>query len=463
MKKIRLICLLLLIVSLCTSFVIPNYVQAEEISDLFDGCSSLDARSSLAGGQPLTQDVQAAIFYELNSGTMVYSHNPDALLDPSGMNKIMTAMLAIELGDPESTVIVSNTALSSVSADALKIGLVNGEQMQLRDLLYCMMVGSANDAAAVIAEYIAGSQGAFVELMNNKAKELGCTNTLFMNPSGLSNQNQHTTARDLAKITSAALELEEFKTYFAAANYIVPTTNKSPERELNTTNYLMNGDKVKTFVDERVTGGKTGAFSATDRSLICTAESGDARYLSVIMSANGERSETGVSYCNFKETADLLNHVFDHYALRRLLTTEQVLDQFEVIDGENDVAVAPAADLYSVMPNDMNTTDLTYRCIKTDRGIVAPLRQGDVVGSVQVWYGSLCVSQSELIAMHNVERPGTHNIVVETGAAAGTERVLKNTLLIIGIVVLVPGLIIGVVIFIRKRSKKMPKKKKGRG
>ena len=136
-----------------------------------------------------------------------------------------------------------------------------------------MMVGSANDAAAVIAEHIGTSQGAFVGLMNQRAKELGCENTQFMNANGLSHEEQYTTARDLAKITEAALHNEIFVELFSAIKYTVPATNKSEARELVTTNHLMSTETVRNQFDERVTGGKTGALNTTDRSLICTAES----------------------------------------------------------------------------------------------------------------------------------------------------------------------------------------------
>ncbi len=464
MKKIQRICWLLVALCLCLSCSFPAAAQPEQSMDTFEGCSTLDAQACLAGDQQLLDTASAVMLYELGSGTLVYSWNPDLLVDPSGMNKIMTALLAVEQGDPDSTVIVSNAALSSLEPGALTAGLASGEEIKLRDLLYCMMVGSANDAAAVIAEYIAGGQAAFVEMMNQKAQELGCSNTMFMNPSGLSHENQYTTARDLAKITAAALELEEFREYFCAASYTVPATNKSQERNLVTTNFMMSKETVSNFLDERVTGGKTGAFTTTDRSLICTAESGDVQYLSVVMSAQGTKGGTLSLYANFKETGVLLNYGFDNYSLRRLLTTDQVLARFEVIDGENDVAVASASAVHVMMPKEMNASDLTYRCIKTDSGVSAPISTGQCVGTVQVWYGSLCVSQSDLVAMHSVEQPGVHNISLPTTAGSDTDGTLKNTVLVVLIVLLVLALLLGGFVLIRstlrgKTVKKGTKKK----
>jgi D-alanyl-D-alanine carboxypeptidase (penicillin-binding protein 5/6) len=220
------------------------------------------------------------------------------------MNKIMTALLAIELGNPETVVTVTRKALNSVEIGAMSAGLKVDEQITLRDLLYCMMVGSANDAAAVIAEHISGDQDQFVALMDQRAAELGCTGTRFMNANGLSHEQQYTTARDLAKITKAALEQELFVELFTAVNHTVPATNKSEARELKTTNYMMSKESVKTEFDKRVTGGKTGALTTTDRSLICTAEQGDSRYLSVVMSAKGTVSGHAVTkFGNFADNS----------------------------------------------------------------------------------------------------------------------------------------------------------------
>lgn len=451
MGKIRKVILPFLISFLCifsslSCFALPGYAVEQ-----FESCATLDAGSSVAGNQQLLDTAHAAILYELGSDTMVYAWNPDQMLDPSGMNKIMTALLALEHGNLNDCVTVSNVALSSVEIGALTVGLVSGEEMTLQDLLYCMMVGSANDAAAVIAEHIAGGQAAFVEMMNKKAQELGCNNTVFMNPSGLSHESQHTTARDLAKITAAALEHETFQEFFCAAEYRVAATNKSQERHLVSTNYMISSETVKNFLDERVTGGKTGAFSTTDRSLICTAESGDARYLSVVMSAQGSKETTLSPYANFRETGALLDYGFNNYSLRRLLTKDQVLDRFDVIDGENDVAVSSASEVYMMMPNDMDEAEISYRCIKNGSGISAPVTVGQSVGAVQVWYGAMCVTQGDLIAMHGVNRPETNNLPINTEFVAKTNGDRGNAVLIAAITILVLILVAGCVLVIRRR------------
>ena len=134
---------------------------------------------------------------------------------------------------------VTSSALNSIAIGSVSAGLKRGEQLTLRDLMYCMMVASANDACAVIAEHVGGNQENFIQMMNEKAADLGCTGTHFSNVTGLHDENTYTTIRDICKIIDAGMENEEFKTMFQTANYTVPATEKSEVRELVTTNNMM--------------------------------------------------------------------------------------------------------------------------------------------------------------------------------------------------------------------------------
>ena len=403
MKKIRSFCLLLVFVLLWNC----SYVSAVTATD---SCMTLDAQSALAGNNQLLPTAQAVILYAPDSETMVYSWNPDVPLDPSGMNKIMTALLALEMGDPEAYVTVSSTALNSVEVGAMSAGLKAGEILTLRDLLFLMMVGSANDAAAVVAEHISGSQGAFVALMNQRSIELGCTNTNFANPTGLSAEGQYSTARDLAKITATALKLDAFVELFSSVEYTVLPTENTKERKVVTTNYMMSDASVRDQLDNRITGGKTGALSTTDRSLIATAEKDGQRYLSVVMGAKGTMTSDGSAvrtFGNFSETKLLLDHAFSQYSLHQLLSANKVLAQFQVHGGENDLAASSRQAVSALMPNDMKAELITYRCVEISEGLSAPVLKDDIVGTVELWYGNICVAQSELVALHDVRAEGT--------------------------------------------------------
>lgn len=459
MKILRRICLLLLVMVMLLS--VAGHALAVDIStQSVSGSVGLDAQKPLGGSEKLLDTAKAAILYELTSNTMVYAWNPDESIDPSGMNKILTAMLALEKGNPEDLVTVSRTVVQSAAlVGSVSAGLKYGEQIKLKDLLFCMMVGSANDAAVVIAEHIAGTEEYFVELMNQRLTELGCENTHFVNASGLPQQGQYTTARDLAKITVAALENELFTQMFNAINYTVPATNKVKERTIKTTNYLTSKETVKTQYDSRVTGGKTGALSTTDRSLICTAEHSGKRYLVVLMSAKGTVTADGLSvktFGSFEETRLLLDFGFKEFSFRQVLQSGQVLQQYSVSGGENKVFAGSAVDLFSTLPVTVQPEDVTIRCVLQEGELSAPLAQGQIIGVAQVWYKEICVGTTELIALHPVRQDDGHIETLVPSAVPAEEQTLRNWLIIGALVlvglVFVCGIVIVVIVLLRKRQ-----------
>lgn len=437
MKKLCSLCLLLIVVMLWNCCVVSAVPASES-------CMTLDAKEALAGKNQLLPTAKSVVLYAPDSDTMVYSWNADEPLDPSGMNKIMTALIALEEGDPEAVVSVTAGALSSVESGAMAAGLKAGESMTLRDLLYLMMVGSANDAAAVIAEHIAGSQTPFVSMMNERARELGCTNTVFLNPTGLSVDGQFTTARDLAKITARALKLPAFVEMFSAIEYTVPASGTSPERKAVTTNYMMSDASIQNQLDSRVTGGKTGALSSTDRSLISTAEKDGQKYLAVVMSAKGTMTSSGSAiriYGNFKETKLLLDHAFSQYEMRQLLSADKVMALFPVSGGENDLAVSSRVDVSALMPADMKSERVSCRCEQSPGMLFAPVQKGDIVGTVQLWYDNMCVAQGDLIAMHSVKGIGTSAVALQP--EANVDSGAFKTVVTVCLVVIVIAVLLG--------------------
>ena len=156
---------------------------------------------------------QSAIVIDARRGTAVFEKNADTAMFPASTTKILTVMIALERSNPEDMVTVSQNVLS-LPEDGSMIGLVPGEQLKMEDLLKATMVASGNDGALVIAEHIAGSQEAFAQLMNEKARELGANNSHFANPHGYHDDNHYSTARDIALITRAALQTEGFREIF---------------------------------------------------------------------------------------------------------------------------------------------------------------------------------------------------------------------------------------------------------
>ena len=450
MKKIRRFFLLFAAGCLLLSLAAPAYAEEAPQSkpQITSGCVTLDGRQPLGGSEQMLETAKAALLYELDSSTLIYAWNPDLPVDPSGMNKLMTALVALENSDPDVVVVVTRSALNSVAIGSVSAGLKAGEEITMKDLLYCMMVGSANDAAAVIAEHVAFSQEQFVAMMNERAAELGCQNTNFLNPTGLTQEGQYTTARDLAKITEAALQNELFAQMFCAEKYTVPATNKSKERSILTTNHLISKETVKTQFDNRVTGGKTGALTTTDRSLISTAENGGKRFLTVVMNAQGTVTADGLSvktFGSFEETRALLDYGFRQYSFMQVLQSGQVLDQFEVAGGENAVACGPVEDLLATLPDTAVSEEVTYRCTLNSQ-LSAPISKGQVLGSAEVWFQDLCVGRTDLVALHDVKPEDEGMVSLTPNAQRPVDHTLRNWLIFGSLAVLAVAFVAAIVL-----------------
>lgn len=480
MKKIRMISLLLCMLMIMQSAVFSVPASAEEAdassdpsetsipeetyipvevpiittgdASVSNGCHTLDAAQPLGSSEQLLDTAKAAILYELNSKTLLYAWNPDEKLYPASLAKIMTALLVIESGDLSRSVTATESALSSVPYDAMSISIKAGESFTMEDLLYCILVASANDACAVAAEEISGSQEAFVKRMNERAQELGCTNTNFANAGGLQDEQQYTTARDLGKILEAAMEYDSFRAAFGAGTYTVPATSASEARELISNNYFISkASGVVKFYDSKVTGGRSGAVSTTDRSLAVTAQSGDLQLMSIVLGAEGILEEDGYSLYktgNFEETETLLAYGFNNFEVSQILYEGRSVAQFPVENGENQVVGRPVDTVYSALPAGTTAARLVWKYLQTEDSLSAPVGIGTKVGTVQVWYGTTCLAQSDMVTMNaskvaaQVQSSGN-----ETGseAEAGIALILK----ILGVIFAVLIVLILVLIAVR--------------
>lgn len=441
MKKIPVISVILLISLLFGVFSVG--AMDADSSAVTAGCRTIQAQVPLGGSEKLAETADAVFLYELNSGSLVYGWNMDQRIDPTGMVKLLTVLVALENSNLADEVTVKRSTLNTVAIGSVSAGLQSGEVITMRDLLYCIMVGSANDAAAVVAEHIAGSQTAFVEMMNEKAAALGCTDSCFANVHGLSGTQQYTTARDLAIITAAGLENPVFARMFCVDEYIVPATNKSEERRIITTNYMMSENYTGKYYDPRLTGGKTAAASLTDRSLICTAEVGTSRYLCVLMSAEAVVSDDGFvvqHYGSFEETKAVLNYGFQNFEVRQVADVDQTFAQYTVANGENDVSARVSENLYVVLPKDFDPGQLVFNTYVDAQQLHAPISSGSVLGALEVKYHNVVLANCQLQAMFSVAESGS---VIENASPLGTPDVEKFDY--VGLLIKV-GIILGIVL-----------------
>ncbi len=397
MGKVKKILSLLIIMHFCTIF-----------------CTSALAADSISTVDGPTLNSYAAYLFDLDTNTVLYAQNETEVLEPASLTKVMTALLVLETYDDLDQVItVTQSAIDSFydhpSAEySTKADLAPGEQMSLRNLLYCMLVSSSGDAACVLAEAVSGSQAAFAERMTARAAELGCENTQFVNPHGLHSSNHYSTAADLAKITMAALEYDSFVTICNTASIEIPATNLHEARYLKTTNYLLSTNTVIGYLYSRACGVKTGFTSQAGYCLISTAQSGDMDLLGVTMGAeatdNGDGSYTIHS---FTDMVELFEYGFNSFTNAQLLSDLDIITELpvELAASGADVAVlSPSRSVSAMLPQDYDASLIRQKIDLTDEPVVAPVEAGQILGSVSVYYADTCIDTVDLVAIANVER-----------------------------------------------------------
>ena len=396
----KLICLLLAILLFCN----PILVSAEENEDLsvLNGCHTLDAANPLLGSGTI-QNTESAILYEVNTDTLLFASNPDQRMDPSSLAKLVTAIVAIEQADITDLVVADELTLSSIPWDAVSAGIQAEEEIPLLDLLYCMLVGSGNDAAAVIAVHIDGSVKKFAERMNAFVASIGCTGSNFTNPHGLYDEDQYTTARDVAKILSYATRNETFVKLIGAKDYVVPATNKRGERTLTTNNYLISRSVMSLYYDSRVTGGRTGVANNSSRCLAATAQQGSMNLISVVMGCKNVYGTGGSisTFGGFPETTALLDKGFQGLRAVEIFFPGQVLKQYPLANADSNLYIGVEDSYKTVLPSGVGTNDLRF--VYQETGVMAaPIEKNVPFGVVNVYYGSNCVASAPLITLNNV-------------------------------------------------------------
>ena len=440
MKKFKRISLLLslLLLSQCiipvsAASVIPTEAtvavspeslpQEEDLSFgnvcIVQGCRTINGLRPLGGSDRRLDTAQAAFLYEVKTGTVVYSYNPDVKVSSGTLSKIVTAMVVLDNMELDDTITINTNNISKL-AGATNVDLRNGETVTVEDLLCCLLMENANDAAVVLAETVAGNQQSFVTLMNQKALQVGCTATDFGNIHGLDTAANVTTARDMAKIVLAAIRNEDFARIFKLEEYTVPETEKSKERELLTTNYFLSNRVIPDFYDDRVTGGMQSMTNAAGASIVLTAEHKNMQYVAVVLGAVRTYKENGwsvQSYGNFNEMTDLLSYGFDNFKVNRIIYEGMSLSQFAVVGGECNAVGESQVDVDSVVPINaqMGNLQMNYKIV--DKGLIAPVKQGDLIATLEVKYLNSVMTEVEVFAMGDVKSADNTGVVIRSTAS----------------------------------------------
>ena len=328
-----------------TVFARTLYIQGTSVSkipsanDIAGNATTTDA-GYIPADAPVI-NAQAAIVMDLDTGDVLYEKAAHQVMYPASITKVLTCLLAIENGNVNDIITVTETDMGQVEDGSSAIGLQAGEQLTLKDALYGMMLNSGNECALAIADYISGSSDQFADLMNQTARNLGCTDSHFVNPNGLHNTDHYTTCYDMALIGKAAYQYPEFKKLVSSQSYTIPETNMNVERPLWQENRLIysgNGE----YYYEYCTGGKTGYTLDADATLISFAEKDGKRLVTVVMKCN----PTTESYL---DTIKLDEFCFNKYILYK-----------PFVDTEFNIDIPENSDILTNYYNDLEHTDIRY-------------------------------------------------------------------------------------------------------
>ena len=362
MKKV--ICYILLL-----TLIIPNFVYAEE---------------------ELVSNAKSAILVEANSGTIIYEKNKDERLAVASLTKMMAQILileAVESGNLKWDEEVKTSA-NAAGYGGSQIYLEPGEMMTVRDLMKGISMASANDATVVLAERIAGSEDKFVEMMNNKARELGLKNTNFMNPTGLDQENHYTSAYDLSIIARELMKHEEiFKFSSLYEDYLREDTDNKF--------WLVNTNRLVRLY-EGADGLKTGFTDNAGYTMAVTAKRNNMRLLAIVL---GEKE----GKVRNKETTELLDYGFNLYKVKLIRKKGEVVDTVKIKNGSlNKVDIILKSD--ATVLTKKSDSDKAYKEKIVIDEIKPPVKENTKVGELEIYDNNKKIGDFDLIIKEDINK-----------------------------------------------------------
>lgn len=325
---------------------------------------------------------KSAILIEASSGEVLWSKNADQRLPMASTTKIMTALVAIENGDVGRTVSVSPEA---VGVEGSSVYLYPNEKMTLGDLIYAMLLESANDAAAAIAIEVGGSIEGFAKMMNQKAENLGLRDTHFENPHGLDGETHYTTAHELAIIAREAYSNDTLKSIFSTYKKTIPLNETEGVRLLINHNKLL-----KSY--EGATGIKTGFTKKSGRCLVSAAERGGLSLIAVTLNAPND----------WQDHKNMLDHGFSLIESKTLCTAGEYTYAVAVSGGKDDHVIVKNSDTVRlILPR--NGKKIEYK-IELPRFLYAPVQEGEVVGRIAFYLDGKEIASSDLVTASSVDK-----------------------------------------------------------
>ncbi len=338
----------------------------------------------------LATEARSAILIERDTGAILYEKNAYEPLPPASMTKIMTMLLVMEVIDQGKLKRDERVRASEYAASmgGSQIFLEPGEEMTVDDLLKGVAIGSGNDASVALAERIAGSEEAFVHMMNEKAKELGLKHTAFENTTGLPAKNHYSTAYDMAMMTKELLKYDLITKYTGTyEDYLREHTDKKF--------WLVNTNRLVKFYPG-VDGLKTGYTSEAKYCLTATAKKGNMRVIAVVFGAPTPKARNA-------QITKMLDYAFSHYETKPLYKKGETIAMLPVSKGKKKAVAAVTSEPISVLLKKGEKSESVQTKWKLNEKVKAPVKKGEVLGTLVIKKDGAVIAKSSLVAKEPVE------------------------------------------------------------
>ena len=409
---------------------------------------------------------KSAVLMEANTGAILYCKNMDEALFPASITKLMTCLIAVENCSLDELITVNQSAIDANEPDGSSMSLVAGEQLTLEELLYGILISSANEACNVVAEHIAGSIDGFVDMMNARAAELGCTNTHFVTTNGLHNDDHYTTAHDMALIGQAFFSHDILCKLSCISEYHIEANAYHEEHWLHSKNNLYEG---KPYYYESIVGSKTGFTSLSRQTLVSCAERNGMKLICVILMEE--------SPYQFEDTINLFEYGFSNFSTAMVSSydTPYEINHSDFFNTDNDIfgSTSPIISMDRsakiILPNNINFND-------TESAINYQNTSGNALANIDYTYHGMYLGSAAIRLSSNSTPEFAFNdhFDAEEGENSGKENHAKNQIFIniykVLITIIVITIIICVVLagnkilknyhFDRKRISKIKKRRR---
>lgn len=352
----------------------------------------------------------SAIMIDAGSGDILYEKNIYEKRDPASITKILTALVVIETLDLNQKITVPFNA----DDEGLNIKLKKGEVLTVEQLLYAMLLGSANDAADTLGIAVGGTTENFCRITKKRAEQCGAKDTIFANASGLNTYGEkihQTTAYDLAMIAREAMKNPIFRKIVSTEIYVIPPTNMSKERKLKSTNKCLYQDDqpemIKINGDERpikydgTTGIKTGYTSTAGECFCGSAKKGNTELIVVVLNSSSKQQK-------FTDTITLWEYGFSNYYTYKAARANESVDELLVWQGERShVPVGVSEDIDITLSKNYDNSNITIKIIKNERMLKAPIKKGEALAYLTVYNeNGETIAVSKMFAMNDVDKGG---------------------------------------------------------